>query len=181
MEHILIKEYVDVIIERHPLYKSLNEKILEDVKMLYFYTPQENTHHTNIRGSQHNFESNGEPESLKTVLKWIRNLIRSHITSNFNPHPQRVINPAYCWLAKYNKGDYTMKHRHMPSTLSFVYFVKSPKGASPLVFTTSGKRISPEEGKVVIFSGNTIHHVPKNKCDGRLTFAGNLTINSPGH
>ena len=32
MEHILIKEYVDVIIERHPLYKSLNEKILEDGK-----------------------------------------------------------------------------------------------------------------------------------------------------
>ncbi len=178
MEHISIKEYLDIIVERHPFHRSLNEKILKEIKMLYFYSPEENTHFTNIRGSQHNFDPGKEPETLKVILEWIRNLIFS---LDFNRDPQRVVNPPFCWLAKYNKGDYTMKHRHMPSTLSFVYFVKSPKGSSPLVFTTSGKRISPEEGKVVIFPGNTWHHVPKNKCYDRLTFAGNLTINSPGH
>ena len=58
-------------------------------------------------------------------------------------------------------------------TFSFVYFVKTPKGSSPLIFTNSGKRIKAEEGKIVIFPGRLLHHVPKNKCEGRMTLAGN--------
>ena len=57
---------------------------------------------------------------------------------------------------------------------AFVYFVNSPKGSSPLVFTTSGKRIKPEEGKILIFPPQLFHHVPKNKCDGRITLSGNV-------
>ena len=57
---------------------------------------------------------------------------------------------------------------------SFVYFIKCPKGSSPLVFTKSGKKIKAEEGKIVIFPGWLRHHVPKNKCEGRITMAGNI-------
>ena len=45
---------------------------------------------------------------------------------------------------------------------------------SPLVFTTSGKKIKAEEGKVVIFSGDILHHVPKNRCNNRIVLAGNI-------
>ena len=68
-----------------------------------------------------------------------------------------------------------MSHAH-PSPFSFVYFVRCPKGSSPLIFTTSGKKIKAEEGKVVIFPGNLLHHVPENKCDGRITLAGNINV-----
>ena len=46
--------------------------------------------------------------------------------------------------------------------MGFVYFIQCPRGSSPLVFSTSGKRVKAEEGKVVIFPGNIYHHVPKN-------------------
>ena len=52
--------------------------------------------------------------------------------------------------------------------LSFVYFVKCPKGSSPLVFTTSGKKVKAEEGKIALFPANILHHVPKNRCEGRV-------------
>ena len=60
--------------------------------------------------------------------------------------------------------------------IGFVYFVNAPKGASPLVFTTSGKKIKAEAGKVVIFPGTMYHHVPKNKCKNRVILAGNMVF-----
>ena len=46
----------------------------------------------------------------------------------------------------------------------------------PLVLTTSGKKIKAQEGKVIIFPSNVRHHVPKNRCDGRITLAGNIFV-----
>ena len=63
---------------------------------------------------------------------------------------------------------------HKPSIHSFVYFVRCPKGSSPLVFTTSKKRVKAEEGKIVVFPGHVLHHVPKNNCEGRVVLAGNI-------
>ena len=177
MENIKVKEYLKIKIDHYPFYKSLNKKIIEDVKTLSFY-PSQNFQYTNIKGTQHNFKLGREPDNIKLILQWITNLIPSF---DFNPHTERVISLGSSWLAKYNRGDYVIKHTHQPSTISFVYFVRSPRGSSPLVFTTSGKRINSEEGRVVLFPGNLIHHVPKNKCDDRITYAGNFTVNSPGH
>ena len=80
-----------------------------------------------------------------------------------------------CWLVVYNKGDETQMHTHHPFSYAFVYFVKAPKGSSPLVLTTSGRRIRAEEGKLILKGGDIWHHVPKNKCDGRIVLAGNIT------
>ncbi len=80
-----------------------------------------------------------------------------------------------CWLVEYNKGDETQMHTHHPFSYAFVYFVKAPKGSSPLVLTTSGRRIRAEEGKLILKGGDIWHHVPKNKCDGRIVLAGNIT------
>ena len=82
------------------------------------------------------------------------------------------------WLANYSKGDFTIPHHHKPAMFSFVYFVRCPKGSSPLVLTTSGKRVKSDEGKVVIFPAGVWHHVPQNKCEGRMTLAGNIYYNN---
>ena len=144
MENIKVKEYLEIKIDHYPYYKSLNKKIIEDVKTLSFY-PSQNFQYTNIKGTQHNFKLGREPDNIKLILQWITNLIPSF---DFNPHTERVISLGSSWLAKYNRGDYVIKHTHQPSTISFVYFVRSPRGSSPLVFTTSGKRINSEEGRV---------------------------------
>ena len=76
MENIKVKEYLEIKIDHYPYYKSLNKKIIEDVKTLSFY-PSQNFQYTNIKGTQHNFKLGGEPNNIKLILQWIRNLIPS--------------------------------------------------------------------------------------------------------
>ena len=81
------------------------------------------------------------------------------------------------WANVYEKGDYAESHDHKPHDFSFAYFLKSKWYDSPLVFTESGKRIRPKEGKYVIFPSYLLHHVPKNRYNHqRITLSGNLLI-----
>ena len=61
------------------------------------------------------------------------------------------------WGQWYAKGDYQLSHTHLPNHWSFVYYVNTPKGASPLIFPAFLQ-----------------HYVPKNNGEGRSGIAGNL-------
>ena len=81
------------------------------------------------------------------------------------------------WAARLDKGQQTLEHDHLfYATFAFVYFVNVPKGSSPLIFTTSGKKIKAEPGKLVLFPAPLRHKVPINKCDNRVTIASNITM-----
>ena len=79
------------------------------------------------------------------------------------------------WGNVYRKGDYTQIHHHKPSVFSFVYFLKTKWYNSSLVFSDSGQKVRPKEGRYVIFSAQTFHHVPKHKFkETRITLAANI-------
>ena len=44
------------------------------------------------------------------------------------------------------------------------------------MFSTTGRKIKPNEGTVVIFPSIMKHHVPPNKCEDRIVLAGNLYL-----
>ena len=168
MSKKLIKQKNEVFSFVHPYHISLNEKILDDSKSFIFKEGLRNIGGalSNVRAPK-TTETRITSKSLELVYDWILTLLNQTYRGwNF-----KIYNS---WLANYSKGQYTVSHDHVPSSFSFVYFVKSPKGSSPLVFTNSGTKINPDEGKVVIFPGNMLHQVPKNKCDGRMTLAGNI-------
>ncbi len=171
------RENLNVLVEYHPYHENLNKKILQDSLEFNFVDPEQSRQRggssSNVRALQ-TIEDVITSKSIDLIYEWIVNLIRKE----YRGWNYRV---GSSWLARYDKGNYAVSHDHIPAAFSFVYFVKCPKGSAPLVFTTSGKRIKPEEGRVVLFPGNLIHHVPKNKCDDRITYAGNFTVNSPGH
>ena len=164
-----VREQLEVIINHHPYYESINPKILEEFKHLYFTREIYNSDggKTSVRAEQTHNDVTTPTMSL--IRQWIIDLML--VNRNFNC---RIDD---CWGAKYDKGDYTLSHNHYTAPFAFVYFIKCPRGSSPLVFTTSGKRIKEEEGKVVIFPGYLYHQVPKNKCDDRIVLAGNLLNN----
>ena len=163
---ILIRENLEVIIKHHPYYETLNKKILEEFKSVYFTREIYNDDGgiSNVRAIQ--TANNIKTPTLSLIKQWIIDLM--------GVSDQTLYEIDECWGAYYNKGDHTVSHQHRCAIYSFVYFVKTPTGSSPLVFTTSGKKIKAEEGKVVIFPGDMLHHVPKNRCDGRMILAGNL-------
>ena len=164
-----VKENLPLIVEHYPFYKSVNEKIVKDSEGAVFH---KEVNMSSIQASQ-TVSRKIHSESIDKIYNWIITILQSKFCShpNLGIYDFEIDNS---WLAVYDKGEYTKCHAHYPFSFSFVYFVKSPKGSSPLVLSTSGKRMKPEEGKVVIFPSSLQHHVPKNRCDGRMILAGNL-------
>ena len=157
-----IRQELDIIIEKHPHHQSLNKKLLLECEKC----PQNNSHYTNIKGTKLFVE---DSPTCTVVANWVESILKNKLQGS-NSEP--IEYDKSMWFAKYDKGDYTEVHSHEPYALfSWVYFVNCPRGSSPLVL--NGKRIKAEEGKIVIFPGNVYHHVPKNKCDGRMTLVGN--------
>ena len=166
------KENLEVYIEYYSNSQPLNEQILkESVEFRWVDDVRlAGGGSSNVKASQTQENIVVSP-SIKVIYEWVFDRLRI-----LYPGWKYGINAA--WLARYDKGDYTVSHDHIPAAFSFVYFVKCPKGSAPLIFTTSGKRIKAEEGKVLIFPGNMRHHVPANKSDGRMVLAGNVIINN---
>tara|TARA_B100000131_G_scaffold104525_1_gene101562 strand:- start:169 stop:726 length:558 start_codon:yes stop_codon:yes gene_type:complete len=167
---MIIKENHEVVIESYLFAESIKDNIKRDMRNFSFINHKINGDggFTNVKAPQTDvIISVDDFPSVKLLFRWILNIL---------PYKSRFFNYEILefWVANYFRGDYTVSHSHHPSSFSFVYFVESPKGSSPLVFTTSGKQIKAKEGRVVIFTGETIHHVPKNKCDGRIVLAGNI-------
>ena len=164
-----IRENLEILIEKHPYAVSLNEKLIIESEGA---GGDSNSYYTNIVGNKLATSIDSDAPSKK-IRDWVLSLIMNRYQTS--SHTGNVNYTVDMWFAQYNKGDYTKMHYHIPFALfSFVYFVNAPRGASPLVFPTSGRKIKPEEGKVVIFSSSLWHQVPKNRCENRLVLAGNL-------
>ena len=163
-----LRENLPVIIENHPFHESLNKKIIKETQNHFYSENSKNLDGalSNVRAAQTHYYKISTP-SIELVYEWILTRIRPQ-------NPGWTLRVDNGWLAWYRDKEFAVKHYHFPAAYAFVYFVKCPKGSSPLIFSTSGKRIKAEEGKVVIFPGNLVHHVPKNKCYDRIVLAGNI-------
>ena len=171
--NIKCRENLEIQIHHHPHYQSLNEKLMDDLSKLNFYSHEQCINFTNIRGSQFNFSGDSlslKPKGVTLIENWVEQIVRDKLSGSYNFK-------FGTWAARLDKNQETLKHSHLHfCTLAFVYFVNTPKGSSPLVFPTSGKKIKAEPGKLVLFPPSLSHKVPINKCDNRVTIASNVTI-----
>ncbi len=164
-----IKENLPVIVEKYLYHESLNKKILEDSKQFEWTRDWINLDGgtSNVKALQTVNNEASSSKNISLVVDWAKEVAKNLSYDN-TPYKLESV-----WMANYNKGDYTVSHTH-PGDFAFIYFIKVPSGSSPLVFTTSGKRIKAEEGKLILFSTRIKHHVPKNRCDNRIVLSGNL-------
>jgi len=164
------RENLTVEVHEYPFHQSLNESLMKDLSEIDYLNPEQLSYHTNIRGNQYSFCEHQKPKGIILIENWITNIIQSNVKSKLN-----VVFTT--WVSKLDRGQETLPHNHMPyCTLAYVYFVNTPKGSSPLVFSTSGRKIKAEVGKLVLFPSSAMHKVPKNRCDGRVTIASNISI-----
>jgi len=162
------RENLLYIIENHPYYDKINKNIIKD-SLNFKYSEETflmSGKQSNVRALKTE-DKKITSDSIDLIHNWVLNLV-----NNFCPGFTFDIDSS--WLINYKKNQYTVSHHHMPYSFAFVYFVRCPRGSSPLVFTTNNKKIKAEEGKVIIFPGSLKHHVPKNKCEGRIVLSGNL-------
>ena len=135
---------------------------------------------SNVKASIHT-EWDWEPDNI--IFRNLKAYIREEIEKYYKPGdmsggPRYPLKIGNFWANVYEKGDYAQSHDHKPYDYSFAYFVKSKWYYPSLVFTGSGKRIRPKEGRFVAFPGYLKHHVPKHRYnDTRITLSGNLVFN----
>ena len=168
---IKCRENIKIEIHHHPHYQILNEKLMDEFSKINFIDHRFAKYSTNIKGDQLQLSGSPlKPRGVDLIEIWVKQILEAklHVPTYFN---------FSTWAARLNKGQQTLEHDHLfYSTFAFVYFVNAPKGSSPLVFTTSGKKIKAEPGKLVLFPSPLKHKVPVNKCDNRVTIASNVTL-----
>ena len=80
------------------------------------------------------------------------------------------------WGVIYNRGDYTVRHNHLNSLFSFVYFLRVDLECNtPLVFDELNYQHYPVEDEVLFFPADLWHHVPVYTGDKeRIVISGNV-------
>jgi len=153
---------------KYVIYDDLNEFYIRNILLREsLKIDYDNSYKTNVKAKMTKWKTKTRGISL------ISNIIINELLSDYKDQGYKL-QVDDCWFAKYNKGEYTTSHNHLPSSFSFVYFLKSPIGSSSLVFTNSNKEIEPKEGRLVMFPSMLYHHVPPNNCNDRVVLAGNV-------
>ena len=170
-------------------------KLSEDLNLLEWSYPFSNISnpilHTLIEDNKHRIEGptrkyyityfKEEPSEVKSLLDWTLNKIITDV----------VDIPLVCsesWGVIYDDGDYINSHTHKqgdlvdcstPNYFSFVYYVNVPEGSSPLIFPTSGHKLYPKSGNMVVFESRLRHEIPPNGGKNRSVIVGNFIAAEP--
>lgn len=162
----------------YDLYSRLNPRLYNIVTENFLSSP--------VRGGALRTDFDLHQRQLKDIdilLRWVRNILPQacYYFSQLEDSPAKALDLPYdmnffevvdCWGIHYNKGQSVIKHNHFPYSLSFCYYVKVPRGSSPLIL--EGKRIKPIEGQIILFPAYQYHSSPKSKVDGRCAITGNI-------
>ena len=134
--------------------------------------------HSNVQAFH--TEWDWQPQNLK--IKNLKAFIQAEIERFYKPGAMADTSraPLQCrnfWANVYYKGDYAQSHDHKPFHYSFAYFLKCENYHAPLVFSESGRKVPPKEGRFVAFPAHFMHHVPKQLHDDtRITLSGNFYV-----
>ena len=171
-----VSHNADVLVGDYQFADKVKEQVLSLLKLCNPIS-QDNS---NVKASLHT-EWNWEPNNItfRNLKEYIREEIETYYKPGFTAGGGRSwIKSGDFWANVYEKGDYAQSHNHKPNDFSFAYYVKAKWYYPPFIFTDSGKRVRPKEGRYVIFPSYLMHHVPKHRYnDTRITLSGNLQIN----
>ena len=176
MRVISVKHPAEVIVGDYQFHYNVSREVRSlCAKGLASIPPDD----SNVKASVHT-AWDWEPDNI--TFRNLKEYIREEIERYFKPGAYSAGSRAKLdcknfWANVYEKGDYAQSHNHKPWDFSFAYFVKSKWYDSPLVFSDSGKRIRPKEGRFIAFPAYLNHHVPKHRYNNtRITLSGNLLI-----
>ena len=180
MKTVSIKAKYDIFIGEYPFHQRLKNELLP----LLEGHPDKQKRQTNVQAQMTDWRWQMDNPRVKRLLSYVEATINNcyDYTRIGGPPPSMYWNNF--WANVYSKGDYTKTHHHYTSITicSFVYFLKTKWYDSPLVFTNSGQKIRPKEGRYIIFPSHLSHHVPKHRYnDTRITLSGNIDDETYGH
>ena len=114
--------------------------------------------------------------ALMQFLLWLQKVIQSN-THIFGK--EGCLRLEEVWGTTFKKGDNIVPHNHMPFAWTWIFYVNTPVGSSPLVFSDSKHTVEVAKGKLLIFEGRLQHEVPECTVDGRCILSGNIADLTP--
>ena len=181
-----------------PNAKQLNQKILQGVKRIKHNEPNSKPEswigdvYTTI-GSNINILEQEEFSGLHDIIHHEASNYAHSLRFDISQYPIKI---NECWLNIYTAGNSQEPHNHANSVFSGIYFVKTPKGCSPLILfspnannmieppkteTNELNRLSvryePKAGQMLIFRSHLIHAVKSSQADvERVSISFNITM-----
>ena len=152
----------DLIVEQHPDYEKLNSNLLKESEGVIY----DLSDITYVRGKMSEWHICGK--YIDVIKEWVKTL-----TPSIKGMIPRIID---AWYARYDYGNHALVHNHGDIYASFVYYIKTPEGSSPIIFPDENETVEAKEGNLLIFPGHINHYVPENKCEGRVIIAGNINL-----
>ena len=155
------------------------DKVKEQVLSLLKTTTPIAQENSNVKASMHTeWDWHHNNITFRNLKGFIREEIERYYKPGATSDGARMrIKCINFWANVYEKGDYAQSHCHKPMDFSFAYFVKAKWYDSPLIFTYSGKRVRPKEGRFVAFPAYLKHHVHNHRYkDTRITLSGNFSV-----
>ena len=127
---------------------------------------------TNVKAVMSSYEVWKETDVYNDLI----HKIQDEISTKLHPlsDPRFIYNLENVWVTIYKEGHYTVPHNHIPSQVSFVYYLKSNSNSSPLLFEGGNFKVNPYDNLLVTFPSHLIHSVPEHKGEDRICLAGNL-------
>tara|TARA_R100000152_G_C6654057_1_gene94864 strand:+ start:51 stop:578 length:528 start_codon:yes stop_codon:yes gene_type:complete len=165
----------EVVIGEYQFADSLKEEILYHLKFA------KTIGHTNVKASLHTeWGWLSDNQKVKNFKSFIATEIEKNYQMRLTDGGLYFVKNTALWANVYKKGDYAQRHNHLHFAFSVAYFLKVKWYDSPLIFSDSGKRIRPKEGRYVIFPSYLNHHVPKHRYNhDRITLSANYDLKSP--
>ena len=164
-----IKSPTEVITTTLGISKDYREKC---IKKAYNIGDKQNNQ-TNVKAIMSSYGIWTESDLYNPILDKIISIVQNKTYPQINKDLTYFLENA--WTAIYKEGHYTIKHNHIPSQISFVYYLKSNEISSPLVFDSCDFEIKPYDDLLVLFPSYLYHSVPTHKGEDRICLAGNLS------
>ena len=153
------------------LYNKVHENLLDDIRVV-----TEN----GVGGRRTNFNLQEQKiQEIDELISWIENILPD-VSKKFAAKTEQAgygynlntFEIAECWGIHYNKDESLIEHCHFPYALSFIYYVRTPEGAAPIIIENETYNI--KEGQCLFFLASKYHSVSKSDCDGRCAIVGNI-------
>jgi hypothetical protein len=129
---------------------------------------------TNVKAIMSSYAVWEETDVYNGILEKVSHEIRDKLISIKDKRWTYILIEA--WIAIYKEGHYTTSHDHVPSQISFVYYLKANGNSSPLIFDGCEFQVNPYDDLLVVFPSHLIHSVPEHYGEDRICIAGNLSL-----
>ena len=170
----MIRENLELYQYEYPFFDKVNSKIQTFIKSLEHDShPIHVGDQSNIRWIK-NYQLNIKNREVDIIVNWITELVNRDC---FRPRLDSGFIRLRCpeiWGINYEKGGYLKHHSHDGYAYTFSYVVSMSKRSSPIIFTTSGRKVNQKEGQLIIFDSRLKHRVSHNKVEGKCVLAGNF-------